>query len=387
MNMSLTDTNGSPRTQLIIVHVPPRTRSYFSFRRAHLGRHRPFLLESTPILHDRPRHYNISFNDPPLFSFIKSKRRPHIITVWRRNPSNPQSVLQGGWSTQISFRLYRYIRSDDIPFYINHPTLYVYHGVHGEYVPYKTTNLHFMPNVTELQDDFCYACLNLSSVELPDNILAIGLGAFKDCVNLVHISLPPNLKTLRKFAFARCEKLRLIFIPSSLTYLGTNVFVGCNRLEVVIFEDDIKQQEESSIICNDAFAQCSSLFRPSTIHDKNHAEIQYHILIERYKNLPLHRICAKPAVSVSDIKRCIQNNREIINGSECDDHNGHSALHILVMFNSTSIQSDIFMCCFEICPSALLAQGNDGETPWNLIVSLGDIEILSSVISYIASNR
>lgn len=76
-------------------------------------------------------------------------------------------------------------------------------------------------------------CNFLTSVVLPDSILAIGNSAFFCCSKLTSINLPNGITTLGGQAFFGCE-LATITLPDTLTHLGYNSFNACDRLTEII---------------------------------------------------------------------------------------------------------------------------------------------------------
>ena len=74
------------------------------------------------------------------------------------------------------------------------------------------------------------------SVELPDSVVEICMGAFTECVNLRTVRLSNNLKTIEPCAFFNCNSLANIFIPKSVTLLG-ETFSSCNNLENITVEE------------------------------------------------------------------------------------------------------------------------------------------------------
>ena len=99
-------------------------------------------------------------------------------------------------------------------------------------------------------------CHSLTSIEIPDGVLDLGmLGTFYDCENLAIVKLPANLKTLPRTSFSQCfalttiqlpdglttidgaafqnSGLEVINIPASVTSIVSNAFTACNHLESV----------------------------------------------------------------------------------------------------------------------------------------------------------
>lgn len=60
----------------------------------------------------------------------------------------------------------------------------------------------------------------LTSVDMPDNVIAIGDNGFYRCPKLQLTSLPPGITSLGDFAFSDCSKLALTSLPSGITSIG-----------------------------------------------------------------------------------------------------------------------------------------------------------------------
>lgn len=97
----------------------------------------------------------------------------------------------------------------------------------------------------------------LTSVDMPDNVIAIGDNGFYRCPKLQLTSLPPGITSLGDFAFSDCSKLALTSLPSGITSIGDFAFANCTGLETVRFTSTV------SSIPNGVFSGCPKL---STIY-------------------------------------------------------------------------------------------------------------------------
>lgn len=389
MDIPLTNPDGTPRTTMYLLSIPPSRVSSVSIDRRRLGLHRPLVISQIPIHYDKPYTWSSenSYDHVPVFKLYRSRTNRDRMVVSRRQPNNHDRLFVGGWRTRILFRMYHCSR-DTIPEYISHPSIYVYHGINAETVPFKTRELMIMPNVSRLHIDACNGCSNLEKVVMPDSVKIIDASCFYRCRNLKHISLSEDVRHIRFGAFAHCTNLKYIFIPSSLTHLGFKAFWECDQLEIVIFESDLRMRRHEEVNLLNAFHGCRNLFDASTLQDDDislRSLSRYEILISRYSDLPLHRVCAQNEVNVLDIEMCIHDN-QYIHGAEQDDFNRHSALHILVNFHPSNLEVDVFMRCFIHCPSALFLEDKHGDTPWDLISSRHELAIMRSVICHIISS-
>ena len=67
-----------------------------------------------------------------------------------------------------------------------------------------------------------YQCSNLTSVEFPEGLKKIGVGAFERC-NLTSVEFPEGLEEIGNDAFRGC-KLKSVKLPESLKIIGDNAF-------------------------------------------------------------------------------------------------------------------------------------------------------------------
>lgn len=81
-------------------------------------------------------------------------------------------------------------------------------------------------------------CLELTTVELSEELQVIYGAAFSNCPKLSEITLPNTLAELYDKAFENCASLKHITIPKGLTYWGSEVFVN-SGLETVVLEDGL----------------------------------------------------------------------------------------------------------------------------------------------------
>lgn len=79
--------------------------------------------------------------------------------------------------------------------------------------------------------EYAFAYLaELTSVDMPDNVIAIGDNGFYRCPKLSLTSLPSGITSLGDYAFADCSMLTLTSLPSGITSLPTAAFQYCPKL-------------------------------------------------------------------------------------------------------------------------------------------------------------
>lgn len=74
------------------------------------------------------------------------------------------------------------------------------------------------------------AGMQLTSVQLPADLTAIGTAALSGCTRLESISLPAALVSVGDYAFAGCSALKSMTLPASVTTVGYGAFMRCESL-------------------------------------------------------------------------------------------------------------------------------------------------------------
>lgn len=101
------------------------------------------------------------------------------------------------------------------------------------------------------EDAFCKC--EIKEVRIPDSVLEINHGAFRNCDKLEKIEIGKNVKYIGRLAFCSCYSLKYIKIPSNVNEIGREAFKNCLNLKEVIIENGVK------LISMSAFFRCSSL--------------------------------------------------------------------------------------------------------------------------------
>ena len=106
--------------------------------------------------------------------------------------------------------------------------------------------------------EYAFAYLaELTSVDMPDNVIAISDNGFYRCPKLQLTSLPPRITSIGDYTFRNCSKMVLTSLPSGITSIGDFAFANCTGLETVRFTSTV------SSIPNGVFSGCPKL---STIY-------------------------------------------------------------------------------------------------------------------------
>ncbi len=86
--------------------------------------------------------------------------------------------------------------------------------------------------VIAIEDD-AFEGSNIKSIQITENIIRIGKGAFHGCTALKIISFGlSQIVTVEDEAFADCTSLSTVYLPSTLVSVGNWAFSGCTKLTV-----------------------------------------------------------------------------------------------------------------------------------------------------------
>jgi hypothetical protein len=86
--------------------------------------------------------------------------------------------------------------------------------------------------LNSIEDSAFQSCTNLTSVNIPNNVISIGDNAFNGCTGLASVTLPVNagFTSIGASAFNRCTSLTSINIPNTVTSIGIAAFQSCAGL-------------------------------------------------------------------------------------------------------------------------------------------------------------
>jgi hypothetical protein len=103
----------------------------------------------------------------------------------------------------------------------------------------ELTSVDMPDNVIAIGDNGFYRCPKLSLTSLPSGITSLGDYAFADCSMLTLTSLPSGITSLGDFAFLNCYQLSLTALPSGITSIGQYAFNNCPRLALTTLPSGI----------------------------------------------------------------------------------------------------------------------------------------------------
>ncbi|MBQ3671564.1 MAG: leucine-rich repeat domain-containing protein [Treponema sp.] len=82
-------------------------------------------------------------------------------------------------------------------------------------------------------EDIYFPVDGLTKIVLPNSVVEIGDGAFKNCENLTEITVPDSVDRIDDFAFSDCTSLKRVEFLAEPSYIGKKVFDGCTHLEII----------------------------------------------------------------------------------------------------------------------------------------------------------
>ena len=98
-----------------------------------------------------------------------------------------------------------------------------------------------------------YRCLELTAVTIPGKVKAIGESAFESCIELIDVTLSAGVETIGAKAFYKCEALEKVNISGDVNTIGESAFEGCWALT------DITLPAGVETIGARAFCECREL--------------------------------------------------------------------------------------------------------------------------------
>lgn len=84
-------------------------------------------------------------------------------------------------------------------------------------------------------------CTNLTSITIPESVIAIGRRAFYECSSLTNIIIPNSINTIRRSTFFYCGGLSSVTIPKSVITIERSAFDSCQNLTNITFNGTKEQ--------------------------------------------------------------------------------------------------------------------------------------------------
>lgn len=121
----------------------------------------------------------------------------------------------------------------------------------------ELTSVDMPDNVIAIGDNGFYRCPKLQLTSLPSGLTSLPTAAFQYCPKLALTTFPSGMTSIGAYAFRQGTGLASITLPPALTTIGDFAFANCTGLETVKFTRTV------SSIPNGVFSGCPKL---STIY-------------------------------------------------------------------------------------------------------------------------
>lgn len=103
-----------------------------------------------------------------------------------------------------------------------------------------------LKNITTLERACFGNCSNLKSVTIFDGVTSFGQACFSSCTSLENIIIPNTVTEIGYISLGWCSSLKSITIPNSVTFIGDACFSNCKQLATVIFTNSTPPSVTSS---------------------------------------------------------------------------------------------------------------------------------------------
>lgn len=102
----------------------------------------------------------------------------------------------------------------------------------------KTGELTIPENVKFICAEAFTACAGITTINMPNGLIAIGDGAFYNCTSIEKIVIPENTTHLGGGVFGSCTNLKSVTLPDNLKSMGGALFDECRNLSEIIVSDE-----------------------------------------------------------------------------------------------------------------------------------------------------
>ena len=164
--------------------------------------------------------------------------KTHVTVIVPEGVKNILGYTFRGYNGVIS----KYL-GDNITVSVILPTTLETIGESGFGDSYRLQNVEFNSNITEI-GDWAFANSGITSIEIPESVTSIGIGAFCSCDNLTTVKLPSNIDAISAEMFYMCENLISVEIPDSVVSIGDEAFSYCANLKLVKIPDSVDLTSE-----------------------------------------------------------------------------------------------------------------------------------------------
>lgn len=121
----------------------------------------------------------------------------------------------------------------------------------------KLSSVKLPNDLVAIESSMFENCSSLRELEIPESVQYIGSGAFCNCYALKAVKMPEKMKYISSGAFYDCSALATIKMPKEMNSIGQSAFYNCSSLKEITIPKGIKSLPDDS--WNGLFAYCSSL--------------------------------------------------------------------------------------------------------------------------------
>lgn len=107
------------------------------------------------------------------------------------------------------------------------------------YMKNSKGNIVIPDGVVGISDGFFKNSRDLLSVQFPEGLKFIGRNSFQDCYYLEEVTLPEGLEEIRDGAFYNSQNLASVYMPQSVTEIGEYAFYYCCALQDLTLSQNI----------------------------------------------------------------------------------------------------------------------------------------------------
>lgn len=115
------------------------------------------------------------------------------------------------------------------------------------------TTYELRPDTRGLATSLFNSCVNLTSITLPDGLIAISGAAFMYCTSLTEIEIPSTVRYIGGNAFENCKNVSNLTIPNGVTYIADRAFSHCKKIKSLVLPEGV------TLIKRQAFSYCMDL--------------------------------------------------------------------------------------------------------------------------------
>jgi len=126
-------------------------------------------------------------------------------------------------------------------------------GMGAFYGCWSLTSVTVPEGVKEIGDEVFYGCSALTDVQIRGSVERIGDYAFKSCAGLTQLSIPNTVVEICYAAFDSCTNLSAMEIPDSVQSIDSRAFYRCQGLEQVNVGNGLQE------LGQDVFNYCDAL--------------------------------------------------------------------------------------------------------------------------------